>query len=277
MLKLATKKLLPAEKKRLPIIGGLRAGSDTANGSSIDPKDLAFLKQQPPSVIQIVNQVLEDESEDRHYFRPSMIMGCERQNLYWYEKSATNTTQQDPKLRLILDSGTELHRIIQAYLAKHPGFFFAPEAKVWLPDLEVWGSCDGLLFRRKDMYRWGLEIKTTGHEKFMKITKPDPKHIRQASIYARLSGVYWITILYWDRDKQHMKEYHVHYEKSIWDDEIVRRVRRLQGFVKAGAMPTYDEAQCRSSFDFCAFSKQCYRDREKPWPGRVKGGESGLF
>jgi hypothetical protein len=253
---------------RLPLAAKLRGA--VVRPEAEVPADLDLLKQRPPSVMSLIDDTLAAREEDLHYFRPSMLSGCRRANVFHYQHAPTNPQRVGATMQKHLDVGTALHGVVQQYLEEHPGCFFAPEAKVYLPQLRIRGSCDGIIFRRKDMYRWGLEIKTTTHDKFQKLTGPLEDHVRQASIYARISGVWWITILYWDKDKQHMREYPVPYNPTYWKEEVVDRVQELIGYVDANELPAYDREECAESLSFCSFSDHCHRLLGRPVPGRTK-------
>ena len=163
----------------------------------------------------------------------------------------------------ILDNGTKVHEILQSYLADHPEWWFAPESRV-LVEVEgamIRGSCDGVLIRRSDGYRVGIEIKSKAHGAFMKLTKPEPNHVMQAMIYARLQKLHWIVILYWDKDKQHMKEFPVEYDASYWRD-FRARVRELKGYVDRGELPKFDPDRCDPTF--CQYVDHCTKKGGKP-------------
>lgn len=231
------------------------------------PEDMALLKQEPPSVVRAINEVLGTRDEDYRFFRPSMIHSCRRANVFHHLRAPMNQPQLGAMLHKVLDNGTAIHSVIQGFLADHPGLFFAPECKVYLPDLHIRGSCDGVLTERKTGYRWGLEVKTINKRDFDKLTGPLEKHVAQASIYARLTGVVWITILYWCKDAGHpLREYHVQYDAARWAG-LTARAKELYGYVRAfeesgedpDTLPAFDQAECDDSIKFCRSSVHCHK------------------
>jgi hypothetical protein len=225
----------------------------------------------PPSVIRLVEDVLEQRAKKEPYFRPSMIGGCSRQNVLHYVGAPTNPSYGiNPFLHKILDTGTALHEVIQGYLSEHPGVYLVKEVPVHHPELKIKGHSDGLLIDRKTGNRWVLEIKTTGASKFAKISRPEPHHQAQASTYARLLGVEWAVILYWSRDNGMMKEFPVQALQS-WE-EVKERVQWLLEYAEAiedpseireEELPEFDAKECRASVDFCSFSDVCTKIRER--------------
>lgn len=218
------------------------------------------LHDRPPSLIPIIeSRAIEDTQPWESFFRPSMLFSCDRQNIFHYQKAPESPSRIDPRLRRILDNGTAVHEVIQnEYLPFHRDFWFVKEPKVYrkFSGFLVKGSCDGVLIRRKDMYRWGIEIKTITHSEFMRLTKPKPEHVFQAKLYMHLQNLPWITILYWDKDKQHMLEFPVGHDDTQWE-EIQERIEYLGGFVERsdGKLPRYNKNTCNKTF--CRYVNHC--------------------
>ena len=215
-----------------------------------------LLQQEPPSVVMAIEQVLDKRKVHLNFFRPSMLQGCDRANVFYYNHAPSEPQQMDNRIQRILDNGTAVHEVLQKYLADHPDVWFAPESRVLVKvgGALVRGSCDGVMIRRSDLYRWGVEFKTINHEEFEKLKGPKPAHVLQASLYARLQGLYWITVVYWDKDKQHLKEYPVKYDPERWKD-LQARVRHLKGFVDRGEIPEYNRKTCDTTF--CSHVRYC--------------------
>lgn len=219
-------------------------------------------KQPPPSVVSLIDQVL-DKREHLHppFFRPSMVFDCDRKNVYHYLQVKQEGTSYGAKLQRILDTGTKLHELLQGYLAQHEGIFFVPEVKVSATLGErnafIQGSCDGLIIRRSDGHKSVLEIKTIAPKSFETLKAPIPKHIGQAMIYARLLGVYYVTFLYFDKGGQAFKEFVVPADDARWD-AFVERLDHLKDFADKGKLPMYNKSTC--STDFCRYVEQCRKD-----------------
>ena len=192
-----------------------------------------LIHEPPPSLRGIIEQAQALDGDCRGYLRPSSLWGCERACVYLLTRAPKSPDLKNARLKRILDVGTATHTVVQGYLANHPEWWFAPEARVEVvvEGVRIKGSCDGILIRRSDGYRFGIEIKTKKHDLFDALVTPDPDHVRQASLYAKLHRVYWITILYWDKDQQHLKEYPVSYEEGMWES-IKERIRTIKAFAE---------------------------------------------
>src|SRR5690606_22369345 len=145
--------------------------------------------------------------------------GCDRQNVFHFQMVKPGGQKLDGRMLRVLDNGTAVHDLVQdRYLAKHPDFWFVKEPKVTITisGAPIRGSCDGVIIRRRDMYRFGIEIKSSNHEEFMRLTKAKQMHVLQASLYMHIPDLPWITVVYWDKDKQHLKEYPVRASKEVW-------------------------------------------------------------
>lgn len=222
-------------------------------------------EERPPSLIGIIDDLLELKTRKVPHFRPSGLYGCDRSNVFYFRQVSWHPSRQDPRMMRILDNGTAVHTVVQGYLADHPEWFFASETRGLLevfPGVWLRGSCDGVLIKREDHnVKVGLELKTKGHEAFMALTKPDPLHVLQARIYQKLMGLKWITILYWDKDKHFLKEFPVKYSAKAWK-EIKARVAFLHGFVERGELPDFNPETC--SPDFCQYVDVCKKRGGKP-------------
>ncbi len=216
--------------------------------------------QQPPSVSSIVESVLDARRKaPEGYFRPSMFWGCDRQNVYHYQMASKEPPKQDNRMLKILDIGTVLHELFQKqYFAEHYGVMFSPEvpvrAVVGSNDAVLQGHADGVLTRRSDGYEWLLEIKTVSPSVFGDLTQADPKHVVQASIYARLLGLRWISIYYFNKGASTAKEFHVEATDEIWD-QIVERAEKLKKFVDKKRLPLFDANTCDPVW--CNYSDRC--------------------
>ena len=213
--------------------------------------------QKPPSVECLIDQVLQAKTVRSHFFRPSGISNCDRQNVFHYMDAPQNPQQQNPRMMRILDTGTKTHEQIQGYLANHPDYFAAPETKIRMHVGKslVLGSCDEVLVRRKDGYRFAMDFKTKGNDGFMRLTGPDDAHVDQLSIYMKGVGVKWGVIVYWNKDKQTIKEYPFRLDPVRWA-RIEKRYEYLYGFVERKELPEYDPKTCDTG-GFCSYREHC--------------------
>lgn len=214
-------------------------------------------KEPPPSLIGLIDDVLERKTHKLNFFRPSMLGGCDRANVFHYMNAPYHPSRQNPRMMRILDNGTVVHELIQKYLADHPEWWFAPESRIYVDIDGAWirGSCDGVLIRRSDGYKFGIEIKTINHDEWLKLTKPKEGHVFQAGIYANVQKLTWVTVLYWDKNTQNLKEYPIKCRKSHYWENMKARVKELKGFIDRGELPRYDPSKC--STDFCNFVDFC--------------------
>lgn len=245
----------------------LKASTDTVRTEkrtvTKTKKHLTVVKEtpvvdQPPSLIQIVEaRSTRDRAPHRGWFRPSGLFGCDRQCVFHYQMIRQDARNIDDRLHRILENGTAVHSALQdVYLATHPDYWFIKEPKVErvIRGALVAGSCDGVMIRRSDGFRWGVEIKTINHDEFMRLTRPKEDHVFQSRIYMGLQELPFITILYWDKDKQLLKEFHVKRSRKMWS-EVEDRVEYLHSFVESGKLPKYDRATCNKTF--CSYVKWC--------------------
>lgn len=193
-----------------------------------------------------------------------MLFGCRRANVFHYLHSPTNPKQVDPRLQRILDNGTAVHEWVQdKYLSYSTKYWFVKEPKieVVVEGALIRGSCDGVLIRRKDLYRWGWELKTMGHTEFEKLTGPKAAHVHQVRFYMELQNLPWMTILYWDKDKQFLREYNVKRDPAVWDKvreevrELYSYVRRFRKTRKPKSLPVFNKQTCDTLF--CQYVKYC--------------------
>lgn len=220
--------------------------------------------EEPPSILALIDEVLDHREKidgDRRamrYFRPSALFGCKRAAVFFYTNAPAHPQRQDARMRRHLDVGTHLHKMIQSWLAEHTDWFFAPETHVMQRVAGAWirGHCDGVLIHRKTGRKIGIEIKTKTHSAWLKINKPVPWEARQASIYAKLQDLDVIVMVYYDKDKQAVKEFAVRPSKKVWDT-VVNRVTLLRSFVDRKKLPVFNPADCDTTF--CGFVDHCRR------------------
>lgn len=214
------------------------------------------LDEEPPSIEGLIDEVLSLETRRLKFFRPSMLDGCDRQNVFHYMNAPSHPQRQNPRLKRILDNGTYTHSRLQKYLGDHWNWWFAPEARVMVEvrGALIRGSCDGVLIRRTDRFAVGCEFKSVNHTEFLKLAKPKPEHVKQASLYMNLQQLPYIIVVYEDKDKQHIKEYAVKYNPGAWKEKRAR-IRYLHQYVEEGKLPEFDKNTCNPVF--CGFVDYC--------------------
>lgn len=252
--------------RRLPLAARL-AGVVESPPPAVVPAAGGLVATRPLSVVRLIDEVLaERDREPPGYFRPSMVGGCARAQAFHYLRAPSHAPLLGSRMHRILDTGTAVHAVVQGYLADHPRLFFAPEARVWIPDLAVRGSCDGVLIDRGTWAAQMLEVKTIRSQDFEGLTAPVPKHVLQATTYATGLGLEWITFLYWCKNSQHLKEYAVRRDDAAFEAKVAAPLRALKALVDRGELPPFDVATCKDSIKFCRWTRHCYGLLKKPLP-----------
>lgn len=245
--------------------------------SSTAGKDqVELLKSKPPSLIEIIDESILYMQEEVGFLRPSSLWGCERMCVFQLAMAPKSPEHKDPRMMKILKNGDKVHEILQKYIGDHPEYWFAPESRVdatiSVAGCRVKGSCDGIVIRRSDGYRFAIEVKSKASGLFQKLVKPDPAHILQASVYAKLHKVWWTTIIYWDKDTQYLKEFPVCFCPDRWA-KIEERVATIKGMADAALtgkgenggrlwdsletkkLPVFNPKRCDPGF--CPFTTFC--------------------
>ena len=237
-----------------------KASSLIKNTKETKSKKRTINKKDIPSVVSIIDEVGLQKMQPRpHYFRPSALFGCDRENVFHYTHAPEDPRQIGPRLGRILEEGNAVHDIIQdKYLPLHPEFWFIKESKisVVVDGFLVRGSCDGVLIRRSDKFMFGIEIKSMAMAEFNTLSKAKDEHKFQARLYMELQKLPMIVIVYWNKNNQNIKEYAVFRDKKCWE-EAKERVRYLGSFVKKKKLPMYDKAMCNKKF--CRYVSECRR------------------
>ena len=214
------------------------------------------LDEEPPSIIGLMDEVLVRRTHALNFFRPSMLFGCSRANYFHYVRAPFHPSRQAPRMLRILDVGSAYHEVLQKHLGDLHEWWFAPESRIYVQVEGAWirGSCDGVLIRRSDMYRVGIELKSINHNEFLKLTKPKEGHVFQASLYAKLQGLKWIVVVYIDKNTQNLKEFPVKFNGKNWK-ESKERIRKLKMYVDEKRIPKFDPSTC--DVTFCGSVDHC--------------------
>lgn len=166
-------------------------------------------------------------------FHPSEISNeddwCKRKFYYDVAKAPKDedykhASQTDNQLLRLFDLGTMVHMYIQWGLYQK-GLLKAREVHVTSDEFLIDGHTDGLVEMNGKKYT--LEIKTMNTFQFGKLEAPVEKQVRQASIYADLSGTDGILMLYYDKNNSAIK----YFEAEI-DQDFVDRFKELAKEIK---------------------------------------------
>lgn len=195
-------------------------------------------------------------------YHPSALKGCKRA-LYYDRIGLPPEDNFRPETHALFNLGHALHEMLQAQLAKWPGFI--AEGQADYEPLFISGNFDGV-FPEED---WLLEIKTVGHASYTRLTKPPHAHMLQAHCYMMATGVRRIQMLYLDRDVGTRKLYRVLFNEAVWQ-EVVDIINSVEPFVQRREPPAHEPVPrvCRE----CKFFNACKPPLGKGNAGSLPGG-----
>lgn len=208
-------------------------------------------------------------------FAPSSIR-CKR--VSWFRLRGVDPemeTNVDRGLRFTADMGTACHHIIQStlinslgedwinvkdyltelnppykYTCEQLGF----ETRIAIDDPPIKFAPDGII-RYQGEYRL-LEIKSSDHASFEKLTDPKEHHIDQIKCYCALLHLRSVLMLYIDRVYGDVKCYEV----TVTDDDV-RKIWKMfadvQDYVKKNIAPPKPENQRYCTPSYCRYYNRC--------------------
>mgnify|MGYP001178532952 CR=1 FL=1 len=205
------------------------------------------------------NSIVQERDLDG-FFHPSSLGGCLRR--LWYAFMYTQPEHRIPlKLRFCFEHGHSVHDWMQsqliAALEKIDGLDIYCEISIrdrkWvLPDSYAFrnnlaGSTDGLIVMQQDGVekRAIYELKTASVSVWDKLTKPNPKHIEQASVYAECFGAEDIIFQYYNKNTDLSKFFYVKKDPTRLE-EISRTLGTIMGLANDGKSPAkkYNKWEC---------------------------------
>lgn len=209
-----------------------------------------------PLLIDIIEEVHKDCRSTANFIRPHMIGGCFRASVFHLQGRGTVPSRMNSRIRRVLDNGSAVHSVVQRYLSESKDFFFAKEVPAfgYVGSVLVKGTCDGVLVRRNDKFCVCIEIKTINHAEWSKLSGAKEVHNQQALLYAYLLKIQWVKILYWDKDKQGLKEYGVQCTREAMKP-ILYRIGLIGDAVTSGGMPPFRKEECDPLF--CQYYTHC--------------------
>lgn len=213
-------------------------------------------------------------------FHPSQMGSCTRK--LWYAACMMPPKHRiDSKLRCTFEHGHAVHDWQQGDLGKllnelslrnvdldgENGTRFDVEFEVPLTDaaysngvaedLNIRGSADGLIVVQDDhneYMRVIYELKTMADASWQKLTKPQAKHVAQATIYARCLDADVILFQYYNKNSDVSKFFYVEPDEGAWQNACnqVDTVRRALDTGKEVAAE-YSMWECKS----CGYYYDC--------------------
>lgn len=213
-------------------------------------------------------------------FHPSQMGGCTRK--LWYAACMFEPRHRiDAKLRCTFDHGHAVHDWQQNELGQllqnlsdrnieEAGGFgvrFDAEFEVSLTDsahstgiaedLNLAGRADGLINIENDPEGYGkiiYELKTMADASWKKLTKPQTKHVAQATIYAKCLGADVILFQYYNKNADVSKWFWVEPSEGAWQSAI-DQVEKVRVALSEGTeVPAeYSMWECKS----CGYYSDC--------------------
>lgn len=226
---------------------------------------------------------VEEEREPDGRYHPSSMFLCDRQVMYQvrgYDRS--DATDDVSKRRFYI--GHRLHEAVQRAVEAAKGVrAFYPEFRVDLPEENIMGAGDGLIFF-DDGTAVVLEVKST-KKIAVKFGLPKEEHKKQAKVYAwaakhkgvtaidelgeeiviealgnQLTG---ILVVYLEKEELRIWEYFLPYEDE-WDNEIIERLNELDAWREdedslPPRLPLKADGKKQWPCNYCPFKTRCWK------------------
>lgn len=175
-------------------------------------------------------------------------MGCSRE-LFYSLTGADAEKSFDPRRRRILDTGTALHSMLQAYLSTYAQLHsdtesFTPEADI-NPELndiasmfDISGHSDGEYTIRTPTWgvRFGVEIKTINDNGYKATNRPHQEHLVQGTIYQKCLDLPVMLFLYYNKNDSSMAEFIQVYDPVIWS-AVEAKIKHIRPYALKGTPP----------------------------------------
>ena len=212
-------------------------------------------------------------------FHPSQLGGCTRK--LWYAAIMMPPKHRiDAKLRCVFDHGHAVHDWQQAELEKllvalswqHPTHTFYSKFEVSLRDpdlgnqvasrLNLEGRADGVIFIAKDDEENSAngsltivyELKTMADASWQKLTKPQAKHVAQATTYAECFDADVILFQYYNKNSDVSKFFYVEPDPVAWRN-VHTQIETVRNALDTGTEveAEYSMWECKS----CGYYYDC--------------------
>jgi hypothetical protein len=121
--------------------------------------------------------------------------------------------------------------------------------------LGIGGNADGDITYKGE--RVVLEVKTMNTFQFMKLVKPDPKHVKQASIYADRLGLEKILFIYYDKSTSDLKLYLVPLNAKYVEDLNTTLKNTITKFKKAKIRKKTPKTERACNNQGCSRASEC--------------------
>jgi len=184
---------------------------------------------------------------------------CMRKLAYSVQYKKSSSTASKPKTLNIFEVGHDAHGKYQGWFAYMFGNSFQAEVPMYLDELNIVGSCDGVFTypcKEDCKYLLGLEIKTIGQDNFKSLKGPLEDHLDQGTVYMNILGLDGMVFFYENKNNQEIKEYVVSCEQVVerWE-RIVKRVKHVNTHLENGTLPRRKVERWKCSR--CRWSQEC--------------------
>lgn len=185
-------------------------------------------------------------------YHPSAIgaSNCLRQ-LAYDRVGVTPEPLDDPSMNMYALLGSGTHDVIQGRLTTLLSEFTC-EGTIDIPGLKIYGHYDGKFMDEFGEW-WVLEIKTVGHKKFAKLSRPIPWHMKQGHCYMYGLGIPRIQLLYVCRDDGRMRTFKRGFSMKTWA-EVMAKLEAVENTLDRGELPPRKRGSHCSS---CPFNRYC--------------------
>jgi CRISPR/Cas system-associated exonuclease Cas4 (RecB family) len=161
------------------------------------------------------------------------------------------------------ETGHDAHAKYQGWLSFIYGEMFESEVPFRDIDLNMGGTCDGIIHIELDgaVRRLGIEIKTASESVIKGLKKPSNKYLDQGAAYVNALGLDAIIFLYEAKNTQQLHEFPYLAEELAerWE-RIEKRVREINDHLERGTWPKRDRSSdCKT----CAFRRTCKPNQVK--------------
>jgi len=190
---------------------------------------------------------------------------CPRRLAYGVRKQISIFGPVEPRVYNIFEVGHDAGAKYQGWLSYLYGEDFYPEVPLQIPELNVYGHCDGVIHYpiNGEKVKIGLELKTInlrGFENDIK-NRPTAKHLDQGALYMVGLDLPAMVFLYECKNTQEMKEFVITRDdvSKRWAN-IQQRLEHVNEHLEGGTLPRIRaQSWCHS----CPFKVECRPFRTK--------------
>jgi len=215
------------------------------------------------------NHQTEPEGE---FFHPSRLGACMRQVAFGAFRADSDEAKTGEGLlreAMVFEMGTYVHVLFQN-LCERAGILESREVAICRKDLKILGHADGIVCI--DGIRYLLEIKTINTRGFTLLTEAKPEHVKQIHAYMRALRLKSAIVVYFDKDRNTLKEFVVRFNHAYYLSNVKRRIRQFFKCIRRRLLPAREaEDPHRFPCSFCAYSRLCWStDHLKKWMSQNK-------